>query len=84
MWRRRTTFSAPKNIVVPYLLHTVNQPNLLDVLIRNAPGVGLFVLRSSTKDVLPAYHAWAERTKEERQISHGVRLSMDLMYQKGV
>uniref|UniRef100_A0A0G4IA42 Uncharacterized protein n=1 Tax=Chromera velia CCMP2878 TaxID=1169474 RepID=A0A0G4IA42_9ALVE len=75
---------APKNIVVPCLLHMVDQPNLPDVLIHNAPSAGLFVPRSSTKDVLPAYRAWAERTKEERQISHGVRLSMDLMYQEGV
>uniref|UniRef100_A0A0G4FIQ8 Uncharacterized protein n=1 Tax=Chromera velia CCMP2878 TaxID=1169474 RepID=A0A0G4FIQ8_9ALVE len=73
--------SAPKNIVVPCFLHTVDQPNLPDVLIRNAPGAGLFVPRSSPKDILPAYHVWAKKTKEERQISHGVRLSMDLMYQ---
>uniref|UniRef100_A0A0G4EZ02 Uncharacterized protein n=1 Tax=Chromera velia CCMP2878 TaxID=1169474 RepID=A0A0G4EZ02_9ALVE len=76
--------SAPKNIVVPCLLHTVDQPNLSDVLICNAPGAGLFVPCSSPKDVLPAYRVWAEKTKEERQISHGVRLSMDLMYQEGV
>uniref|UniRef100_A0A0G4FGU1 Uncharacterized protein n=1 Tax=Chromera velia CCMP2878 TaxID=1169474 RepID=A0A0G4FGU1_9ALVE len=44
----------------------------------------LFIPRSSPKDVLPAYRMWAEKTKEERQISHGVRLSMDLMYQEGV
>uniref|UniRef100_A0A0G4HAN8 Uncharacterized protein n=1 Tax=Chromera velia CCMP2878 TaxID=1169474 RepID=A0A0G4HAN8_9ALVE len=75
---------APKNIVIPCLLHTVDQPNLPDVLIRNAPGTGLFVPRSSPKDVLPAYRVWVEKTKEERQISHGVRLSMDLMYQEGV
>uniref|UniRef100_A0A0G4FKH5 Uncharacterized protein n=1 Tax=Chromera velia CCMP2878 TaxID=1169474 RepID=A0A0G4FKH5_9ALVE len=75
---------APKNIVIPCLLHMVDQPNLLDVLIRNAPGAGLFVPRSSPKDILPAYRVWAEKTKEERQISHGVRLSMDLMYQEGV
>uniref|UniRef100_A0A0G4HHT0 Uncharacterized protein n=1 Tax=Chromera velia CCMP2878 TaxID=1169474 RepID=A0A0G4HHT0_9ALVE len=75
---------APKNIVVPCLLYPVDQPNLLDVLIRNAPGAGLFVPRSSPKDVLPAYCVWAEKTKEERQISHGVRLSMDLIYQEGV
>uniref|UniRef100_A0A0G4H8P5 Uncharacterized protein n=1 Tax=Chromera velia CCMP2878 TaxID=1169474 RepID=A0A0G4H8P5_9ALVE len=75
---------APKNIVVPCLLHTVDQPNLPDVLIRNAPGAGLFVPRSSPKDVLPAYRVWAEKTKEERQISHRVRLSMDLIYQEGV
>uniref|UniRef100_A0A0G4FBI6 Uncharacterized protein n=1 Tax=Chromera velia CCMP2878 TaxID=1169474 RepID=A0A0G4FBI6_9ALVE len=75
---------APKNIVVPCVLHTVDQPNLSDVLIRNAPGVGLFIPRSSPKDVLPAYRMWAEKTKEERQISHGVRLSMDLIYQEGV
>uniref|UniRef100_A0A0G4FR83 Uncharacterized protein n=1 Tax=Chromera velia CCMP2878 TaxID=1169474 RepID=A0A0G4FR83_9ALVE len=75
---------APKKIVVPCLLHTVDQPNLPDVLIRNALGVGLFVPRSSPKDILPAYRVWAEKTKEERQISYGVRLSMDLMYQEGV
>uniref|UniRef100_A0A0G4EZG0 Uncharacterized protein n=1 Tax=Chromera velia CCMP2878 TaxID=1169474 RepID=A0A0G4EZG0_9ALVE len=75
---------VPKNIVVPCLLHTVDQPNLTDVLVCNAPGAGLFVPRSSTKDILPAYHTWTERTKEEKQISHGVRLSMDLMYQEGV
>uniref|UniRef100_A0A0G4FX14 Uncharacterized protein n=1 Tax=Chromera velia CCMP2878 TaxID=1169474 RepID=A0A0G4FX14_9ALVE len=75
---------APKNIVVPCLLHMVDQPNLSDVLIRNAPGAGLFVPRSSPKDVLPAYRMWTEKTKEERQISHRVRLSMDLMYQEGV
>uniref|UniRef100_A0A0G4I9R5 Uncharacterized protein n=1 Tax=Chromera velia CCMP2878 TaxID=1169474 RepID=A0A0G4I9R5_9ALVE len=57
---------APKNIVVPCFLHIVDQPNLPDVLIRNAPGAGLFVPRSATKDVLPAYRVWAERTKEER------------------
>uniref|UniRef100_A0A0G4I2L7 Uncharacterized protein n=1 Tax=Chromera velia CCMP2878 TaxID=1169474 RepID=A0A0G4I2L7_9ALVE len=62
---------APKNIVVPCLLHTVDQPNLPDVLIRNAPGAGLFIPRSSPKDVLPAYHVWAEKMKEERQISYG-------------
>uniref|UniRef100_A0A0K6SA41 Uncharacterized protein n=2 Tax=Chromera velia CCMP2878 TaxID=1169474 RepID=A0A0K6SA41_9ALVE len=76
--------STPKNIVVPCLLHMVNQLNLLDVLICNAPGAGLFVPRSSPKDVLPAYRMWAEKTKEERQISYTVRLSMDLMYQEGV
>uniref|UniRef100_A0A0G4F041 Uncharacterized protein n=1 Tax=Chromera velia CCMP2878 TaxID=1169474 RepID=A0A0G4F041_9ALVE len=57
---------APKNIVVPCLLHTVDQPNLPDVLICNAPSAGLFVPRSSPKDVLPAYRAWAEKMKEER------------------
>uniref|UniRef100_A0A0G4GG39 Uncharacterized protein n=1 Tax=Chromera velia CCMP2878 TaxID=1169474 RepID=A0A0G4GG39_9ALVE len=62
---------TPKNIVVPCLLHTVDQLNLPDVLIRNAPGAGLFVPRSSPKDVLPAYHVWAKKTKEEKQISHG-------------
>uniref|UniRef100_A0A0G4H2F6 Uncharacterized protein n=1 Tax=Chromera velia CCMP2878 TaxID=1169474 RepID=A0A0G4H2F6_9ALVE len=75
---------APKNIVVPCLLHTVDQLNLPDVLIHHAPGVGLFVPRSSPKDVLPAYRVWAEKIKEERQISHRVRLSMDLMYQERV
>uniref|UniRef100_A0A0G4HSF6 Uncharacterized protein n=1 Tax=Chromera velia CCMP2878 TaxID=1169474 RepID=A0A0G4HSF6_9ALVE len=77
---------ASKNIVIPCLLHTVDQPNLPDVLIRNAPGAGLFVPRSLPKAVLPAYRMWAEKTKEERQISHGVRLSIDLnqMYQEGV
>uniref|UniRef100_A0A0G4G185 Uncharacterized protein n=1 Tax=Chromera velia CCMP2878 TaxID=1169474 RepID=A0A0G4G185_9ALVE len=62
---------APKNIVVPCSLHTVDQPNLPDVLICNARGAGLFIPRLATKDVLPAYRAWAKRTKEERQISHG-------------
>uniref|UniRef100_A0A0G4FEV0 Uncharacterized protein n=1 Tax=Chromera velia CCMP2878 TaxID=1169474 RepID=A0A0G4FEV0_9ALVE len=75
---------APKNIVVPCLLHMVDQPNLPDVLICNTPGAGLFVPRSLPKDILPAYHVWAKKTKEERQISYGVRLSMDLMYQEGV
>uniref|UniRef100_A0A0G4FTV6 Uncharacterized protein n=1 Tax=Chromera velia CCMP2878 TaxID=1169474 RepID=A0A0G4FTV6_9ALVE len=75
---------APKNIVVPCLLHTVDQLNVLDVLIRNAPNAGLFIPRSAMKDVLPAYRAWVERTKEETQISYGVRLSMDLMYQEKV
>uniref|UniRef100_A0A0G4GUV2 Uncharacterized protein n=1 Tax=Chromera velia CCMP2878 TaxID=1169474 RepID=A0A0G4GUV2_9ALVE len=83
-FRTHNPSRAPKNIVVPCLLHTVNQPNLPDVLIRNAPDAGLFVPRSSPKDVLLAYHAWIEKTKEERQISYGVRLFMDLMYQEGV
>uniref|UniRef100_A0A0G4FB91 Uncharacterized protein n=1 Tax=Chromera velia CCMP2878 TaxID=1169474 RepID=A0A0G4FB91_9ALVE len=52
---------APKNIVVPCLLHTV-----------------------SSSLILPTYGVWAKKTKEERQISHRVRLSMDLMYQEGV
>uniref|UniRef100_A0A0G4I0P3 Uncharacterized protein n=1 Tax=Chromera velia CCMP2878 TaxID=1169474 RepID=A0A0G4I0P3_9ALVE len=46
---------APKNIVIPCFLHTVDQSNLPDVLICNAPGAGLFVPRSSPKDVCPTY-----------------------------
>uniref|UniRef100_A0A0G4FQ42 Uncharacterized protein n=1 Tax=Chromera velia CCMP2878 TaxID=1169474 RepID=A0A0G4FQ42_9ALVE len=75
---------APKNIVVPCLRHTVDQRNLPNVLICNAPGAGLFVPRLSPKEILSAYRVWAEKTREERQLSHGVRLSMDLMYQEDV
>uniref|UniRef100_A0A0G4IDT9 Uncharacterized protein n=1 Tax=Chromera velia CCMP2878 TaxID=1169474 RepID=A0A0G4IDT9_9ALVE len=75
---------ASKNIVIPCLLHTVDQPNLSDVLICNAPSAGLFVPRSSPKDVLPTYCAWAERTKEERQILYGVDVEvMDTSFKVG-
>uniref|UniRef100_A0A0G4FRF2 Uncharacterized protein n=1 Tax=Chromera velia CCMP2878 TaxID=1169474 RepID=A0A0G4FRF2_9ALVE len=62
---------APKNIVVPCFLDTVDQPNLRDylpdVLIRNAPGAGLFVPHSLPKDVLPAYReVWDRRNKAQK------------------